>query len=221
MLFRSAMEEREAFADWASQLGFAPLHRMWQLLLKGHDEVAGAIAPVETCEMALLRIIHAAQMPDPSELARLVAGGAVMPGQAPAASPSVEPAAPASRLPASYAAMVEMLWSTHAGLADRLEHDVRPVRYAAPEFGLQFVGPTDSELLSQLGSALKSATGVAWQIMVESGDAGPSISEQKAKAAADAQAAILNQPIMKAAMAAFPDAELMPDDGTLEWSASK
>lgn len=59
-------EEREALATWASQIGFAPLHRLWQLLLKGHDEVAGAAFPIESCEMALLRVMHAATMPDPA-----------------------------------------------------------------------------------------------------------------------------------------------------------
>ncbi|PHQ62185.1 MAG: hypothetical protein COC10_11010, partial [Sphingobium sp.] len=70
-------EEREALADWAAQLGFAPLHRLWQLLLKGHDEVASAVLPIESCEMALLRVMHAATMPDPGEIARMLRDGEV------------------------------------------------------------------------------------------------------------------------------------------------
>ncbi|WP_174274651.1 DNA polymerase III subunit gamma/tau, partial [Sphingomonas bacterium] len=65
-----SVEEREAFADWASRLGYATLHRLWQLLLKGHGEVTGAALPQEAAEMALLRVLHAGQMPDPQELAR-------------------------------------------------------------------------------------------------------------------------------------------------------
>jgi DNA polymerase-3 subunit gamma/tau len=70
-------EEREALADWAAQLGFAPLHRLWQLLVKGHEEVANAVLPIESCEMALLRVMHAATMPDPGELARLLREGEI------------------------------------------------------------------------------------------------------------------------------------------------
>jgi DNA polymerase-3 subunit gamma/tau len=42
------------------------------LLLRGHDEVAKAALPIEACEMALLRVIHASQLPDPGELARQI-----------------------------------------------------------------------------------------------------------------------------------------------------
>ncbi|MGF7146620.1 DNA polymerase-3 subunit gamma/tau [Sphingomonas zeicaulis] len=68
-------EEREAFAGWAAQLSFASLHRLWQLMLKGHDEVTRAALPLEAAEMALLRVIHAAEMPDPGELAKRLLRG--------------------------------------------------------------------------------------------------------------------------------------------------
>src|SRR6185436_13221213 len=32
-------EEREAYADWASRLSYAAVHRLWQLLLKGLSEI--------------------------------------------------------------------------------------------------------------------------------------------------------------------------------------
>uniref|UniRef100_UPI00037BFA84 DNA polymerase III subunit gamma/tau n=1 Tax=Rhizorhabdus wittichii TaxID=160791 RepID=UPI00037BFA84 len=68
-------EEREAYGDWAGKLGFATLHRLWQLLLKGHGEVQTAAMPIEAAEMALLRVVHASQLPDPGELARRLASG--------------------------------------------------------------------------------------------------------------------------------------------------
>src|SRR3546814_4458023 len=52
-------EERAAYDGWAAKLSFQALHRLWQLLLKGHDEVARAALPIEAGEMALLRVIHA------------------------------------------------------------------------------------------------------------------------------------------------------------------
>src|SRR3546814_10709924 len=33
-------EERSGYEEWAGKLSFPALHRLWQLLLKGHDEVA-------------------------------------------------------------------------------------------------------------------------------------------------------------------------------------
>jgi DNA polymerase-3 subunit gamma/tau len=74
-----SVEEREAYADWASRLGYATVHRLWQLLLKGLGEVNSAAMPLEAAEMALLRVIHASELPDPGALPRKAAerrGGA-------------------------------------------------------------------------------------------------------------------------------------------------
>ena len=66
---RSA-EEREAIEGWAKGLTAGQLHRLWQLLLKGHDEVRTAPDPLVAAQMALLRVMHAADLPDPEKLAR-------------------------------------------------------------------------------------------------------------------------------------------------------
>ncbi|MFC3310684.1 DNA polymerase III subunit gamma/tau [Blastomonas aquatica] len=82
-------EDRAALADWADKLGNASLHRLWQLLLKGHDEIESAPVPREACEMALLRALYASTLPDPGTLARRMAEtqGSVVPPSA-AAEPS-------------------------------------------------------------------------------------------------------------------------------------
>ena len=67
-LLQSA-EEREAAAELAARLSWGNLHRLWQLLLKGLEDVRIAPDPHEAATMALLRLIHAADMPDPSALA--------------------------------------------------------------------------------------------------------------------------------------------------------
>ena len=94
-------ENREAMTRWAQAMGMARIQRMWQLLLKAHEEVARAGDPLEALEMALLRIVHASTLPDPDELARLLAGqsgAAAMASSAPAASggPVARAVAPAA-----------------------------------------------------------------------------------------------------------------------------
>jgi len=219
-------EEKEALADWASELGFAPLHRLWQLLLKGHEEVAHAVIPMEAAEMALLRIIHAASMPDPSELARMLSEGAPATGNAvqgqgghAAGAPS---AAPVAQMPASFEALVKLLWASNKHIvADEMEHLVRPVRYAPPELDFQPVGPMDREVIERIKSAIDAATGARWQLTITEGEAQPSLAERQNKAEADAKAAILENPVMKAAKEAFPDAELQwPVDENTKWSES-
>src|SRR3954464_8368845 len=83
-----SVEEREAYADWASRLSYAAVHRLWQLLLKGLAEVHGAPMPLEAAEMALLRVIHASELPDPAALLDRLAGAERGPLRGPgAASP--------------------------------------------------------------------------------------------------------------------------------------
>ncbi len=54
--------------EWAGAMSPATLHRFWQLLLKGLEEVKRGTMALQTAEMVILRLIHAAQMPDPGAL---------------------------------------------------------------------------------------------------------------------------------------------------------
>ncbi len=68
-------EERARLADWAATLSFPALHRLWQLLLKGLAEVQTAPVPLQAAEMALLRLIHASELPDPAALVKRILEG--------------------------------------------------------------------------------------------------------------------------------------------------
>ena len=73
-------EEREAADQMADALSWGTIHRLWQMLLKGLQDVEVAPEPREAAEMALLRLIHAADMPDPAAvLAKLSEGAAAAP----------------------------------------------------------------------------------------------------------------------------------------------
>ncbi|WP_313801943.1 DNA polymerase III subunit gamma/tau [Sphingobium sp.] len=212
-------EEREALAEWASQLGFAPLHRLWQLILKGHDEVASAALPIESCEMALLRVMHAATMPDPGEIARLLREGApaMAPGQTQAAAPS---SAPAAKLPASFEDLIEAFWQKGKGqLAQEMHDCIGVIRYAPPEMDFTGASSLLPGFVGRITPALREVTGVAWRVTQSNGPAVPTLQEREMAEAADARAEIMETPVVKAAMAAFPDAEL--GDELEQWSAER
>ncbi|QTD56421.1 DNA polymerase III subunit gamma/tau [Parasphingorhabdus cellanae] len=80
-------EAKAQLSGWSENLSYPVLHRLWQLLLKGFEEVQQAHMPREACDMALLRVLCAADMPDPGELAKML-----QQGTAPAAPPPVEAA---------------------------------------------------------------------------------------------------------------------------------
>ena len=215
-----SVEEREALADWAAQLGFAPLHRLWQLLVKGHDEVASAVLPIESCEMALLRVMHAATMPDPGEIARMLREGVAAGGQARENGAAAALPDPASHLPASVEAVIELLWERKKGqMADHLHDCVGLVRFAPPVIELRLTRPwAMGDYCRQLADELKAATGASWRISQSDGPAQPTILEQEQQRQASERAAILETPVVKAAMTAFPDADL---DRVEQWSVGQ
>ncbi|WP_176595627.1 MULTISPECIES: DNA polymerase III subunit gamma/tau [Sphingobium] len=216
-------EEREALADWASQLGFAPLHRLWQLLLKGHDEVASAALPIESCEMALLRVMHAATMPDPGEIARLLREGAPAASTASAQTPAATPSgAPAAKLPASFEDLIELLYARGRGqLSQHLKDCAGLSDYAPPllEISLTDRWYGEGDFFREVARALKAITGVVWQVRQADGPVAPTLMARENQQREDARAEIMETPVVKAALAAFPDAEL--SDELEQWSAER
>ncbi|GGJ62965.1 DNA polymerase III subunit gamma/tau [Sphingopyxis bauzanensis] len=217
-----AEADRERIGDWAQKLGFAPLNRLWQLLLKGHDEVLRANNPLEHLEMLLLRVIYAASMPDPGELAKLLESGRVptMPlaappasaGQETAAAAAVAEAAPATELPATsltIAQIHQLLESSgNHRLAVQVHDHLRVIELEPGQLVFAAVPALSATFPRDLGDALLAATGSRWNVRAGEGDARPSLGEMRAATAADNEARIRELPVVKAALAAFPDASL-------------
>jgi DNA polymerase III subunit gamma/tau len=204
-------EEREAFADWASGLGFAALHRLWQLLLKGHGEVTTAPMPLEAAEMALLRIVHAASLPDPGELARKLASGEVVAaGRAASSGPVAEEQAPLLRLPPDFKSLIDALGKGGRHLLAQKLHDaVGLVRYEPPDLVIRPTQKLESDFARDLGGALKAITGEAWSISIADGPSEASLHDQDLSAKQAERDAVMALPVVQAAFEAFPDAELI------------
>ncbi len=221
-------EERAAREDWAASLSYPALHRLWQLFLKGHDEVAKAALPIEAAEMALLRAIYASTLPDPGELARQIANGGPVATAAPAApppapvgagesppwnavapTPAPEPVATGPILPPTFEALVDLLdESGGLAIAARLRHGARIVGYAPPEITLSGSRPISADTLAELNTLLKTVTRTAWKVSIVDAPGAPTLREAQDAADDAVRQAILESPIMKAAVAAFPDAKL-------------
>jgi len=207
-------EERAMLTEWASAMGFATLHRLWQLLLKGHGEVTTAALPRETAEMALLRVVHASQLPDPGELARrLQSGEAVQVPLVPMISAApAEPQAPLLNLPADFRGLIAMVdEGGKAQLAQQLHDFVGLVAYAPPHLALKALKPLPQEFARDLAAVLRRVTNAVWDVTMTDGDAAPSLLEQERAVEAAARDAILGAPLVAAARAAFPDAELIEE----------
>jgi DNA polymerase-3 subunit gamma/tau len=221
----ASAEEREAIEGWAKSLGAGQLHRLWQLLLKGFEEVRTAPDPLVAAQMALLRVMHAADMPDPGQLARRLEELASRPASAPAASdsPNAPVSAPVS-LP--WEALVEQVdRSGQLVLANMMRLQVRVVELATGR--LRYTQPPGMKenIAADLKTALQSVTGQGWQVERVEGEGMPTLVEREEAAKAAGEAAMRRSPLVEAVFASFPGAEFITDDeeaaqfrGSRNWS---
>ena len=209
--------------EQADKLSFPTLHRLWQLLLRGHEEVSRAVMPLDAADMALLRVIHAATLPDPGELAKMITQGGIATSPSPPSgtAPVLPPAENVhSLMPADFSALLERLSREgYFSLEMTLNDVMRVVDYAPPLLAYQLSGPVAPGFVAELRDALAKVTGKKWELEERGGAAQPSLLEvEKAAAEADRRI-IMESPLVKAAFAAFPDAELLDNDGDeQEWS---
>ncbi|MBA3863017.1 MAG: DNA polymerase III subunit gamma/tau [Erythrobacter sp.] len=214
-----AEEERAALADFAARLGAAELHRLWQLLLKGHDEVRTAPDPLVSLQMALLRILHAGQMPDPGKLAKrieeLAAGGVTAP-----AVPAAQDATPSA--PLATAPMLD--WAALVGEVDRagmlhvaevMRSRVRVIELAPEQVMFEQADNFPDDPAPEIRDALFKVTGKRWLVERGSGTAQPSLRETIEAEARAADERVRSDPLVKAAFEAFPEAELLGVEGNL------
>lgn len=209
------VEERAAYRDWAGTLSFPALHRLWQLFLKGHEEVARAALPIETAEMAILRAIHASTLPDPADLARRLAQGGPLPALTAAAPPPAAPApaappAPADRVPGEFAGVLALL--DEIGKLDllvRLKRGASLVSYKPGEIVLSGNRPLSTDTLGDLAAVLREATGKPWQISMADLPGAPTVFEAEQDVVQARHDAARAHPVVDAAFQAFPDAELI------------
>jgi DNA polymerase-3 subunit gamma/tau len=137
---------------------------------------------------------------------RLLAGEAL-----PARAEQAKPAAP--KAPSSYAELVAALEGGQALLAHQLTDEFRLVRYAPPALVLQQAGKARDardldKIIRNLREALSTLFGERWTVELGDGPAEPSLREQELAAAEAVRQQVLDSPLVKAAMDAFPGAEL-------------
>jgi DNA polymerase-3 subunit gamma/tau len=200
-------EERESAAEMAQALSWGTIHRLWQLLLKGLQDVEVAPDPREAAEMALLRLIHAADMPDPATLIAKLTGEGVAAVSSP--SPVANASGPTARLPGDFPALVRAIEQSGKHLLGQQLHDqVGLVRYAPPELVLRPTRPLGPDWPRDLALALKSITGTSWQVSLSDEAGEPSLLDQDRMAEERVRADVLADPNVRAVMDAFPGAEL-------------
>ena len=97
--FDGASGEAKRAAELAAKLQVSSLTRAWQMLLKGLFEVRDAQRPISACEMALIRLAYAAELPPTDRLVKDLMDGDGAPVRAQAPAGAAPPRAPVRQLP--------------------------------------------------------------------------------------------------------------------------
>jgi DNA polymerase-3 subunit gamma/tau len=198
------------------------LHRLWQLLLKGLADVRSAPHPMQAAEMALLRLIHASDLPDPAELLRAMAQAPDAAAVPPASSAAPAPApAPHAALPADFEGIVALFQAhTEPALAHQLSDELRLIDYAPqetpPRLVLAVSPGARREPLAAIGRLLSGWTGTEWRVELRSEGGGPTLHEGQKAAAKSRNESARADPLVDALLARFPDAELIGVDTPAE-----
>ncbi|KPM17970.1 DNA polymerase III subunit gamma/tau [Citromicrobium sp. WPS32] len=215
-------EEREQLSQWAARLTPGQLHRLWQMLLKGYDEVKTAPDPLVSAQMALLRLIHAANAPDPGSLVKRMEELAK--GIPAASADSPAPALGSGDSPETRTRPASLARPDFASLVAKVEDAGEYIAASIMRLQLRVVSLEDGALTfarapefrdkieTELRGALAKATGRSWVLSeVEDPAAPPSMAEAAQAEAAALRDAMEAHPLMQAARAAFPQAELLDE----------
>jgi DNA polymerase-3 subunit gamma/tau len=207
-------EERAAIDEWAQRLAPGQLHRLWQLLLKGHDEVRTAPDPLVAAEMALLRVMHAADLPDPGQLVKKIEHLAANPGAVAvaAAAPAGAPSAAAAPVAADWEGLVRQVEHHSPLVGSTMRLGVRVIELKPGLLRYQLAPGLTADAAGDLRKALENVTGMAWTVERGEGQAMPSLEEARVAREAEASAALRRSPLVEAVFAAFPKAEIVEED---------
>jgi DNA polymerase-3 subunit gamma/tau len=228
--FDGASGEAKRAADLAAKLSVPSLTRAWQLLLKGLFEVRDATRPIAACEMALIRLAYAAELPPTDKLVKdILDGGGAAPrgpapsggapsgsGRGPAASAVAQPRAVAQAMPDSAPVMrgledIALLAARNGApvLKVHIENDMHLVKLEAGHLEFRPGPRAPRSLAGDLQQRLRDWTGARWTVSISNQPGQPTLAEQKRNAKAARIESVMQAPLVRAVLDRFPGAEIV------------
>jgi len=206
--------ERTRGAELAQMLGIPFLARLWQMLLKGLQEVETAPDRRAGAEMILIRLCHVAELPPPGELVKRLTEnpGSAIGGPAPGGgSGGVRAVANGGTVSAARTLAFTDVVALAAQKRDvmlyaHLRQSVHVVRFAPPVLEIRLEPDAPRDTVHKLNALLEAETGRRWTIALSNLPGEPTIAEQEGEATAKARDNALAHPLVQAILAEFPGA---------------
>ena len=203
------------------------LSRVWQMLLKAHDEVRQAPDPLAALEMALIRLAYAADLPGPEEaLKALQSGEGVGPGGGSGApqggsgggggGSAARMAAPRPSIqiqtaePQSFEDVLRLIETNRdISLLLDVKKYVRPISFRPGAITFEPAPGAPSNLAGRLVSRLKDWTSQPWLVVAEGGGGAESAYEREMRERREVRVQVEADPFVREVMDAFPGAEIV------------
>lgn len=226
-------EERTKLTELAGKFSMPGLHKAWQILLKGLQEIQQSPQPTAAAEVILVRLGYAALLPDPTQaggngggstmsVAGKSSGGASSGGgvralvsngspvAAPVTTPVTQARAVANSNLDSLEAIVACLEENGAvALANYVRYHVGIIKLQPQRIEVALVGNHPKNLASDLASKLTDLAGQRWIVSVGTGKAQPTMQQQEETALAAKKNEVMQNPLVQEMMSVFPDAALV------------
>ncbi len=233
-----AESERDFLKEMSGRLNIAVLSKIWQMLIKGLNEMQTAPVPIDALEMILIRIAYSANLPSPAELLESIKkkselGGnrsiAASPAQVvPAATSTAELQAPvfqkenhtAGIKNPTAAATFNMPFTDIGGLVKFLEdnkqarlaytlrHDTEILEFVPGRMKFKTADRVGNDTLAALNKILEGATGGKWVFDIVPGEPGRTIADIEKEQKEKDKKDIAETPLVKAILDEFRGAKI-------------
>ena len=205
-----SQHDREAAKSMADRLSMPVLTRLWQMLLKGINEVRMAPAALSALEMLMVRIAYAAQLPTPAEVIRNTASEPAVASPRPTTSVAAEITSDATVSLQSFEQAVALFDQHREPLKYmQLRQEVRLVRFAPGEIEIRPVASLPRDFYSQVSACLTQWTGQNWKVMMSEEEGDPSLHEVETQRKEKNMKEVSTQPLVSSIMEQFPGAKLV------------
>lgn len=222
--------DRNFLKETSGKLSIATLSKIWQMLIKGMNEMQTAPVPIDALEMILIRIAYSANLPSPAELLESVKkkseSGTLRPanfsaGNTPAAAQTA--AAPVSA-PAAVSTpaqtVVNAPFSDINGLIKHLEnqkqprlayalrHDVEVVEFSPGQIKFKAADRVGNDTLAALNKILEETTGGKWALDIVPGEVGRTVADIENEQKEKDKKNVAETPLVKAILEEFRGARI-------------
>lgn len=222
--------DRNFLKETSGKLSIATLSKIWQMLIKGMNEMQTAPVPIDALEMILIRIAYSANLPSPAELLESVKkkseSGTLRPanfsaGNTPAAAQTA--AAPVSA-PAAVSTPTQTVinapFSDINGLIKHLEnqkqprlayalrHDIEVVEFSPGLIKFKAADRVGNDTLAALNKILEETTGGKWALDIVPGEVGRTVADIENEQKEKDKKNVAETPLVKAILEEFRGARI-------------